>query len=301
MFPPEQPKDGAEGRAGPKTTGEEEPSRTGEGGSSGATIGADSNREEQREGGQKVSTSGDGTTMTGVSSNALRVDLAYVFNAGSIITYNNQNDSTTHELLDRTSGDVSVAACFSRFTLTAPIQTDNALTQTLQKKDQPFSKNGGTADVSFLSFFWDVTLETQFDVDQTPTDTINKLLWSLVPENETLRHDVGEDIMQKYSEWVNNAEPDSKVSNRIPKFCGSNWYDVPGVMKVLAPSHGNLVKTDYNSIRFYTQNAMKCLPHSIIMLPWTVFGLNSAGLEAIPTRKMVRKIVDIFVLFEMSF
>ena len=93
------------------------------------------------------------------------------------------------------------------------------------------------------------------------------------------RDGVHENIMGKFSSWLNNPDPENSLDNRIKHFTKANWYDVPAVFKILAPTNESLVKAEYNPLRFYLQNSLKGLPHSVIMLPWKTFQLAQCAPE----------------------
>ena len=252
--------------------------------------------------GDGASGSKSGFEKAGSESKRSPVDLFDYDSDEPVVTYNGSTDSS-EDLLDN-KGNVSVRACFARFTGQDSIKVGVELTQALNEKHDPFAKTGGSGNggvLSFISYVWDAVLETQFGRGKIPTAETNTLLWSLVPEMEKLNvEDFEPGIMQKFSSWLNSPDPEEKTSNRIQHICKANWYDVPSVFKVLAPSTESLVKTDYNSLRYYEQNAMKCLPHSIIMLPWIVFKLEKAkaDIPQIPNRNAVRTIYS-FVFFEI--
>ena len=73
--------------------------------------------------------------------------------------------------------------------------------------------------------------------------------------------------------------------NRFPTICTlfndpdngtyiyvDNWYDVPGILRMIAPLNSTLLKLDDKVQRFKMfQDILKNVPHTVLTMPWVKF------------------------------
>ena len=218
------------------------------------------------------------------------VEIEIEFDDDDIVPY--QRNSGITENLIGSDGNVDVLNCFNIFTTdgSKPLLTGANLAQKLKGKGDPFAKRGGTenpGNLLFSSRVWDVVLETQFLKDKKPTDLIKEICATFIPAMKD-HTETDFSLVEEYVKWINDADADNGEKNNI---CNStcNWFDVPAVLRMLAPTYKSLVETEYNAMRYFCQTTMKGLPHSVIMMPWYVFKLHNC-VPGLKDKKEVRKI-----------
>ena len=204
------------------------------------------------------------------------VDIELVFDDDDIVEFHPNIRLTEKTTLS--NGNVDVVGCFSMFTAegTKPLLTGLSLAEKLIGKTDPFAKRGGSENPGnflFVSFLWDVVLKTQFLGDKTPHQNIDAIWKTFIPEMKEYAKEMDMTLFKEYIKWVNKKEADSgEKSNLSNSTC--NWFDVPPILRILAPTYENLVEADYNPLRFFSQSVMKGLPHTVLMMPWYKYGLE---------------------------
>ena len=120
----------------------------------------------------------------------------------------------------------------------------------------------------FVCDLWDEILKTQFWDSKIPTEFSKATVLSFVDEMfECLGPEM--DIVALFIRFTNWLKT-SQLRN-VEK---TNWYDVPSILRVVAPSHNTIEKACETCKKFYMSETLKGLPHGIIMLIWKKFQLK---------------------------
>jgi len=176
------------------------------------------------------------------------------------------------------NGEIDVLACLLVFTEdgSKPLLTGQELTKKCRSKVDPFAKRGGIenpGNLLFASYLWDRVLETQFLENKTPCSFVEKLCKTFSPEMKEYSREIDILLFGEYVKWINSPESENSEKTNLTKST-SNWFDIPAILRMLAPLYETLVETDYNPLKFYCSTTMKGLPHGIIMMPWYAYQLE---------------------------
>ena len=204
------------------------------------------------------------------------VDIQLMFDDDDIVEFHPNSRITEKTILS--DGNVDVLGCFSIFTSdgSKPLLTGSSLAEKLNGREDPFAKRGGIenpGNLLFASYLWDVVLQTQFLEDKTPSACVEKDCKTFIPEMKEYLKEIEFSAFGEYVNWVNAKDPENDGKLNITNST-CNWFDVPAILRTVAPTYNNLVETEYNPLRYYTQSVIKGLPHSVIMMPWYEYKLQ---------------------------
>ena len=204
-------------------------------------------------------------------------DLKLDFDDDDIVEYHPNSILTEKKILP--NGEVDVYGCFQLFTLdgTKPLLTGSHLAEKLNGKVDPFAKRGGIenpGNLLFASYLWDIVLKTQFLGEKTPCLLIEKICKTFTPEMKEYSREADLSLFGEYVDFINSCEAENPEKTNLTKST-SNWFDVPAILRMLAPLYESLVDTDYNPLKFYCSTTMKGLPHGVIMMPWYAYQLEN--------------------------
>ena len=145
------------------------------------------------------------------------------------------------------------------------------LKKELDKHDDPFSPDWGTQNPAlfvFGSHVWEEILQNQFWFTKCPSMPIRS---------------VRNDFMKELIPYIESGM-DLKLFNLCAKRLRDtgfryvkedNFYEVPAILRVLAPSYENLCSNEHDIAKsLYLGDAMKGLPHSVLWFPYLVFGFH---------------------------
>ena len=204
------------------------------------------------------------------------VDIQLVFDDDDIVEFHPNSKITEKTILS--DGNVDVLGCFNIFTAegSKPLLTGSSLAEKLNGKEDPFAKRGGIenpGNLVFASYLWDVVLQTQFLENKVPCACVEKDCKTFIPEMKEYLKEMDFRVFGEYVNWVNGKDPENSGKLNITNST-CNWFDVPGILRIVAPTYNNLVETEYNPLRYYTQSVIKGLPHTVIMMPLYEFKLQ---------------------------
>ena len=113
------------------------------------------------------------------------------------------------------------------------------------------------------SYIWDVVLRTQFlSEDRSTPFEIRKIRDTFLEEMQP--------YLESKMEMTLFKQCALRLHHRGFQYCESdNYYEVPGILRTLAPTYETLV----NGSDFYLQRCLQALPHSVIMKPFEYFKL----------------------------
>ena len=241
---------------------------------------------------------GGNANATGESVPSTRMALDF----GMVALVSTQRNGATRNglSLNENTGIVSVVQAYKKFTSDGAkeLVTGTKLLETLENKDttsklklDPFGKKGANCgDLLFVCFYWDCLLKAQYLEDNSPSEKLKAYLYEgFLPVSLSDYHVEGEtrfDVCESFIRWCNvppetrkgkaqkkaaNGKQKKPAVTNLEKWASSDWHEVPGILRVLAPVFVTLKLTDYNMLRPFLTNTMKTLPQSVIMMPFYNF------------------------------
>ena len=175
------------------------------------------------------------------------------------------------------NGEFQLTECFKSFTEDGgkPLDNGDDLKKFLKgdnkHPDNPYAKARkeiGSCYL-FLCDAWDKVLKTQYLVENKqdrPSEQM-KLL-----EKNFIQLTMGTDgeefdftLFGEFAKWVQ--------SNGIAGIVKAMWYDLPSVLRIIAPTETVLWEADFNGAKYWEKATLKGLPTFVINLPWELFRL----------------------------
>ena len=160
----------------------------------------------------------------------------------------------------------------------------DSLLREMEESSEPFSKRDLTFNAGERIFFcglWDMILRTMFlEENAVPNHEIEARLTSFC--TEFIPETGAEFDLSLFREFALFVE---KRGNGIIGIAKCNWYDLPAVLRIIAPTTKKM-RTDGWNKKFWMKSVLKALPHSVIMMPWNSYNVGKYSRSCTDIKKV---------------
>lgn len=174
---------------------------------------------------------------------------------------------------DRNCAQFDLKALYKKFTNND--ETNFLTNQRLKKQMQamhPIKTEKGTDKVIFILYVWRKVLKNMFlKKNSAPTESVRDAMLGVVIETMNYKQDdlfFEQTLIGSYIEEVNGNENALADENR------SNWYDLPAIIRCVAPTNNVIEDLDVAKSKNWMQAVLRGLPNSVIMAPFDVLNLS---------------------------
>ena len=162
---------------------------------------------------------------------------------------------------------VNIADFFNNFTRfgTKPLLTDKKLVEKFWNIGDDNDARTIIENVGhyvFASCFWDELLRSEIGKKGKRCTEIEVLSRSFVPQLHEYKDELD---VERFFKYVNSVQ-----ELGLKKKTG-NWYDIPGILKIIAFNSETIIGTDRKIMKHLLSDVLKTIPHEVIMMPWRIF------------------------------
>lgn len=165
-------------------------------------------------------------------------------------------------------GNINIQDVYKTFTQEGckPLIKSQMLVARLQESGYPFGKIAGVENPGryvFLSYLWDRILETNFLRGKKPSEEIQMISKTFIGHLQDFNEET------QFERFASNVAMTEQYG--VGQTKKAFWYDLPAVLRVLAPTNETLVNANAKILASFCSRIMMNLPHSVIMMPWREF------------------------------